>query len=405
MARQRLGVGEFGEISSTKDGKTWRARVRYRSSQGSIRQLSATGANRKKSEAALRRKMSASMRGHRGTALVDEDPNLADLCRHWLENRRVSEGREAGTISPSTLEQYRYSIETTIIPGLGQLRVTEATVPRVETFLESIVKSVSETSKANSAKTILRQAFDMAVRYGYIDANPVATVRPFPKPSIKPPRSWTMPEIARVRHAVSAWATRDTGRRGPVNDWITEVLEFMLGTGCRISEVLALTWDKVHLDEEVSWVRLDRAVREPKRGPHTIGPTKSGDTRDRELPPFLTDILRARKDRLQPGVMDLVFSTGKGTSIRPSAARRAFRASLDAQDIDRVLNNHLKPHGARKTAATLIARSVDIESAAAQLGHAGTLTAERHYVEPEQRKIVSLGHLLEGLAPKHNPSD
>src|SRR5690606_19709893 len=38
LARARLGVGEYGEISSCKDGKVWRARVRYRSAQGSIRQ-------------------------------------------------------------------------------------------------------------------------------------------------------------------------------------------------------------------------------------------------------------------------------------------------------------------------------------------------------------------------------
>lgn len=396
MSRQRLGIGEFGEMSAKRTEKGWRARARYRNAQGKVRQLGAVGDTKRKAETALRNKMSATLLGHRGNALTDDNPSIADLGRHWLENRRVSEGRERGAISPSTKEQYRNTLEMILIPGIGELLTNEATVARLEAFLESLIDGPAGSSKAIQSKTVLRQIMDTAVRYGYIEANPVVSIRPFTARTARPPKSWTPEEVLSVRGAVAQWADGSTGRRGPMNTWLPGMLDVMLGTGCRISEALALSWDRVHLnDTGTSWLRIDRAVREPKRGPHSVGPTKSGDVRDLEIPEFLAIMLRAIRPE-KPGTAP-VFATKLGTWIRPSAAHRAFRAALDAADVDRIINWHLRPHGARKTAATLIARKYGAEGAAAQLGHAGTHTAERHYIEPAQRQRITNASVLEQL--------
>lgn len=399
MARQRLGIGEFGETSSVRDGKVWRARVRYRNQQGKVRQMGATGQTKRKAESALRRKVSATLTGHRSTALTVDNPTVSEVCRHWIGTRRVSEGREAGTISPSTLEQYEYAIERHVDPELGSLLVSEVSVARLETYLDSLIKSPDATSNALQTKNVLRQTFDMVVRYGYLEANPLTSVKAFPKAVASAPRAWTLGEVQLVRSAVSVWAERADGRRGPVNTWLSDLLDVMLGTSCRISEALALTPEKIHLDVDQPWVRIDRAVREPKRGPHTVGPTKSGDTRDLRIPGFLVTTLRRRLANASTPVGGPIFATSKENWIRPSAAHRAFRSALDRGQIDRASNTHLKPHGARKTAATLIARATSVEGAAAQLGHAGTATAERHYIEPDAREMVNHAHLLEALGP------
>lgn len=202
MGRSRLSIGEFGEISSSRVEGGWRSRSRYRNSAGIIRQLGASAVTKKKSEAALRRKMSAVDLTHRGSALMDENPSVADLGHHWLASRRVSDGREQGTISPSTRDQYRHVLEKTINPSLGSLLLSEVTVPRAEAFLESLIDGPAGSNRALQAKTVLKQSMDMAVRYGYMGANPVTSIRPFPVETAIPPRAWTPSDIERVRRAV-----------------------------------------------------------------------------------------------------------------------------------------------------------------------------------------------------------
>lgn len=397
MARTRLGIGEFGEMSAKRDEKQWRARVRYRDQSGKIRQLGANGATRRKAESSLRQKMSATLLGNPGGALPTENPTLADLGRHWLSRRAVSDDRTKGTIGPSTLEQYEDSLERIIIPSIGQLLVAESTVARLESFLESLIVAGSGSSTALKARTVLRQALEVAVRYGYLESNPVSSVQAIRPAGTSTPKAWSDNEIAQMRQAIAQWSDKSSGRSGPPNLWLPDLLEVMLGTVCRISEGLALSWDRVHIqDGTVPWVRIDRSVREPKRGPHSVGPTKSGDVRELEIPPYLATVLRERRGNALGH--EPVFATKKGKWIRPSAAHRAYRSALDAAGIDRALNPHLRPHGARKTAATLIARVGGSKGAAAQLGHSGTKTAELHYIEPVIERIA-YGDVLEHLAP------
>ena len=59
----------------------------------------------------------------------------------------------------------------------------------------------------------------------------------------------------------------------------------------------------------------------------------------------------------------------------------------------------ITPHAFRRTAATLLAKDIDMETAAEVLGHASTRTTKAHYAEPNRTANTVVAHILERLAP------
>lgn len=89
---------------------------------------------------------------------VGDDPSftasarLGDAANAWL--RVVEERVERGTRSHSTLDLYRHAVERHVGPGLGDLRLGELTVPRVDRFLQHVFQAKGY-STAKLCRTVL----------------------------------------------------------------------------------------------------------------------------------------------------------------------------------------------------------------------------------------------------------
>lgn len=81
-------------------------------------------------------------------------------------------------------------------------------------------------------KNVLQQSFDMVVRYGYLEANPLTSVEAFPKAIASAPRAWTLGEVQLIRETTSAWAEHADGWRSPVNTMRSDLLDMMRGLSC-----------------------------------------------------------------------------------------------------------------------------------------------------------------------------
>lgn len=103
MARDRLSVGTFGEISSRQGANgRHRARVRYRDVDGRYRQLEASGASSAQAKRRLRTKMANVGDTLKSSAEITADTAFPDLVAYWLD------GLEAeGELAPSTRERCR----------------------------------------------------------------------------------------------------------------------------------------------------------------------------------------------------------------------------------------------------------------------------------------------------------
>ena len=393
MPRPPLDLGTAGTITTREAAPgRWVARCRFRDWDGVTRQVKATGASRAKAEAAL--KVSLRDRKHAaGGAELDGNSTVGDLLEAWVTNpERVAR------LTPQTLAQYEGTIRRTILPGLGSVRLREATTGRIEKFL----RAVPSTSARRAARGGLRQAFAEATRLDAVPTNPVTDTSRTPAAK-STPRALTLEDLAALRGRVRAWQDRtldgeETGRSGPARGAdVADMIEVLIGSGVRIGELLAVRWcDVTGLDHEDGPVVLTVAgtvVEVPGEGiaRQDHPKTRSGH-RGVVLPAFAADALRRQRDRGIPSAEGLVFPSRTGGPRWPANVRTAWRQIRGEQYA------WVRPHTFRRTVATLVEREVGLSAATAQLGHSGTAVTERHYVE-RAALAPDLSAVLDRLSP------
>jgi len=207
------------------------------------------------------------------------------------------------------------------------------------------------------ARAPLAGALKMALSIGIISANPLLVApRPTPKRSI--PRHWS-PEQAREFLALME------------GDRTYAIWAFLMGSGLRIGELVALRWPNVDLDEG-----MVRVVEFSTYLGHDVvsSPGKSKDAvRSVDLDPGLIRVLKLQrtvqtKDQLAAlsyEQSDHVFTKPSGGPYHPQYLSRLLSRTTAELNLPR-----LSAHGLRHTCATLmLANGVPPKVAAERLGH------------------------------------
>ncbi len=90
---------------------------------------------------------------------ISADMRISRLGELWLDEV-IAEGR----VTPQTVSRYETSLRTAIRPALGNLRLREASVSRLDRFFKAV--AAEHPAKARGAKCVLGQMLAMAVRQG-----------------------------------------------------------------------------------------------------------------------------------------------------------------------------------------------------------------------------------------------
>lgn len=368
MSRPRLELGTWGKITRTEIsmGK-WRARARFRDFTGKTKQREAYGDSGAKAERNLLKALRAEVESAGDS--ITGNTTVAALSKIWLADPDLT-----ATCTEQTIERYKDSLNQHVLPALGEYLLMEVTVSRVDRFLRNLAASTPGLAK--SARTVLNGMFKLAVRHDAIRSNPVRDVRLPSKPK-KPVEALTVDEVTVLRDGLRKWQD-GTGYRGPRRgSELLDVVDVMLGTGLRISEVLALRWDDVDLGEHPTLTVSGTLVYLKKKGLRRQSQTKTASGfRILTLPAFAVDVLLRRSVEMIPTETNAVFPSGAGTWKWPNNYRRTLRDALKTIEGQ----GRISPHVLRKSVATLIDAEATLEAAAAVLGHSGTSVTSKHYV-------------------------
>jgi len=122
-------------------------------------------------------------------------------------------------------------------------------------------------------------------------------------------------------------------------------------------------------------------------------PKTDASNRRIAVPEFAAEVLRRRMADMTADQSDItIFHNRNGGVITLHNLRRTFRDFLtDAALAD----SGITPRWYRRTGATVLARGLGIDAAAAFLGHTSTAVTEGHYVAPDQTVDISPAAVLE----------
>lgn len=308
----------------------------------------------------------------KGVTVEPTRMRMTELLRRWLDDEA------AARVRPTTLAGYRLTVETHIIPALGNVPAQRLTVGEVQRFRSEMVKT-GKVRTAQVALLRLKQALAWAVAADLLPRNVAAGVKP---PSAKAPerKTWSADE---ARHFL---AVAETDGYSPL--WL-----LLLSTGLRRGEALGLRWQDLDLDRGLLTVR--QSVVACEGAPLVQEPKSKAASRTVRLPAPTVAALRAHRKRQaerhlaasQWAEIGLVFSTGAGKPINPRHVLRSFDAIVKRAGLTRI-----SIHDLRHTHATLLLRDgVPVKVVQERLGHAQasiTLDTYAHVIGDMQEKAV-----------------
>src|SRR5262245_2672564 len=254
MSGRRLQIGEHGEVAYRRTGDKWTASFYYRNNHGQRRRIEATAlsktAARRAAFASLERVMSSA-----GLGLYSERTTFRQMAEEWYQGiaRRVAQGRR----SPTTLEMYRRNLDLHVLPAIGDLRLSELSVARLDQFLHDKHQSAGY-STAKVCRTVTSGVCGYAVRRDALRFNPVRDVGPLEQEDREPARALSADEVTRW---LSILDRSEYAKRKDLPD----LVRFLLGTGCRLGEALGVFWEDVDLEGGRVHVRRT-VIRVAKQG-------------------------------------------------------------------------------------------------------------------------------------------
>ena len=317
-------------------------------------------------------------------------------------------------LKQSTRTNYMYMYKNYVSNVIGKRRIGSIKYSDIKKFYNSLI--LEKKFKPNSMEiinTILHPVFTMAVRDGYIRTNPSDGVMA----EIKKSHNWEKPKRHALTEEQQALFIDFLAESKTYNHWLPLMTVF-LGTGCRVGELIGLTWDDCDFTEGIITINHNLVYRQQDSGKcemHITTPkTESGK---RVVPMFQAvrkALLQEKKKQMKNGfnstIIDgysgFVFTNRCGYVHTPQTINRAIKriyTACNEQEIERAKKEHRQPvliphfsvHNLRHTFCTRFCENeTDLKIIQEIMGHSDITTTMNIYNEAtKERKQESFARL------------
>ena len=317
-------------------------------------------------------------------------------------------------LKQSTRTNYMYMYKNYVSDVIGKRRIGSIKYSDIKKFYNSLI--LEKKFKPNSMEiinTILHPVFTMAVRDGYIRMNPSDGVMA----EIKKSHNWEKPKRHALTEEQQAKFIDFVASSETYNHWLP-LLTVFLGTGCRVGEIIGLTWDDCNFAEGIISINHNLIYRQQDDGKcemHITTPkTESGK---RIVPMFEAvrkALLQEKKQQMKQGfnstIIDgysgFIFTNRCGYVHNPQTINRAIKriyTACNEQEVEQAKKEHRQPvliphfsvHNLRHTFCTRFCENeTDLKIIQEIMGHSDITTTMNIYNEAtKERKQESFARL------------
>jgi len=295
---------------------------------------------------------------------VEDDPlahHVAEYVAHLAVERNLS---------PRTVESYARDLRQfgswLLAEGIGLGEVDRATV---RSYLGQRRDAGLSARSAARALSALRGFLAFLIRESVVSTNPAA--------DLESPRLWrTIPHTLSSDEVEALLAVPDVATPAGLRD--RAMIETLYATGVRVSELVNLTVDGLHLDP--GFVRVLGKGRKERLVP-------LGQSAVAWLERYLRDARPALNRHRRPEV----FLNLRGGRL----TRQGFWKILRGHGVRAGITTHLSPHVVRHSFAThLVENGADLRAVQMMLGHASLTTTEiyTHVARERLRRLYDEKH-------------
>lgn len=442
MARTALQPGETGNVTVTAydeqgtklesgpitrrvaGASTYQARARAGIAEGVTRQVQGP-------KAGTATKARANLQ-NRIDALVTEAEELAEAKRYagtprewtaFAKNHREHVLSDDADYSDGTQRIYREGLDNYFLEAGHRFdgrRLDSITHGELKDWLQDIANDRGNGA-AHTARSLLGVIYRRALAYGVVTADPAARLGKVKRSRRTEERLQLEAEAKAKAEGKELEAEKDhqralsrediarlfshlEGSKVAQRNSMTTIALVMFGTGLRIGEALALTWEHVHLEGSRPSVTVAATtVRKDGVGLYLQPHTKTANgMRTVPIAPALAEVLEGirvadrERAQLEPtwNPLGLVFPSERGTIRDRSNIHNRFRKAFDHETVSLPWAT---PHAFRRTYATnLLLQGQSPIAVAALLGHTDPSFTLKVYGDWKSTPDIE-GTVLEGL--------
>jgi integrase len=262
-----------------------------------------------------------------------EDVPFSALVLEYLEYAEASKAVSTFSVDKSRIEGH-------LMPYFGDLTLSQITPQMVDLYKAQRVREKAAPKTVNHELINLSHMLKMAMRWRYINTNPVSSVEKM-KVIKNPPRFLSTNEIYRLLEA-------------SMDSYIHPILMTALHTGMRKSELLNLKWSDIDFEQNTITVQSK-----------TDWHTKNYKSRIFQLMPVLYDTLKRHRNQQQElEIWNEYVFTYKGKRIR-DGIKKSFRTVLNIAGLKGVTLHSLR----HTFASQLVLAGVSLREVQELMGH------------------------------------
>ncbi len=246
----------------------------------------------------------------------------------------------------STVSGYEGYLKNHLLPFFEKYKVCEITPTDIRSYIAKMQEKGFKNKTINHTINLLSGIFNKAIEAGFVNYNPVSSVRRLKLPYLEMEFLDTFDIKALLETAKEEYPT------------FYPLLQTAIATGMRRGELLALTWNDIDYDRKL--IRVNKSYHlgrvEDTKTKHSV--------RNICIPDNLVTVLKEWKKKAPAG--KVVFCNNVGNYQDPNnMIRRYFKPCLEKAGV-----RNIRFHDLRHTYASLmIAKGLPIKFIQQQMGH------------------------------------